>query len=286
MKRPSRRPFLAHEQQRDLRRQQHDRDRRMRPAVSGASAVMRLPNGVLPIWSWFCRNETKAVGGRLPDGSPRGLAAAIGRRLALIDEAAGQRAAEMRDRLARRNRRNSRCLAGHEDMQRVVQIVVPLRGVADRPSLPRGAGGAPRSRRFRAPDASARSVRSAGAPSAPSSVRMSGVAVVDDRVHRVEPQPVEMILLQPVERVLDHEVAHRPARGAVVIDRRAPWRLVPLGEEMRRDRRAGNSPRGRNGCRRRRAGSRGRARGRPRPAPSDPRAGHRRAAGAKNCTPS
>ena len=154
-----------------------------------------------------------------------------------------------------------------------MQIVVPLRRVADRPPACR--------RRRRASFASFSSIRCTGR----SAMRRRtvcgqfgqdvGVAVVDDRVHRIEAQPVEIVLLEPIERVLDHEVAHRAARVVVVIDRRAPRRVMALGEEIRAMT-AGSYPRGRNGCRRRRAAPRGRARGTPRPAPSDPRAGHRR----------
>ncbi len=34
-------------------------------------------------------------------------------------------------------------------------------------------------------------------------------AVVEDRMHGVEPQAVQIELLDPVERVLDDELAHR-----------------------------------------------------------------------------
>ncbi len=61
-------------------------------------------------------------------------------------------------------------------------------------------------------------------------------AVVEDRMHRVEPQAIEVELLDPVESVLDDELAHRAAVRPVKIDRRAPWRLVTIGEGLRRDR--------------------------------------------------
>ena len=38
-----------------------------------------------------------------------------------------------------------------------------------------------------------------------------GLRIVDDRVHGVEPQAVDVILLEPVQRVVDEEVAHRAA---------------------------------------------------------------------------
>ena len=64
-----------------------------------------------------------------------------------------------------------------------------------------------------------------------------GLAVVVDRVDGIEAEPVETIFFEPIESVVDHEVAHRPAQRSVKIECCAPWRMVPLGEEIRRDRR-------------------------------------------------
>ena len=47
------RPFLAHEEQRDLRREQQRRRARALAAPAAASAEMRSPKARLPIWSWF-----------------------------------------------------------------------------------------------------------------------------------------------------------------------------------------------------------------------------------------
>ena len=41
-----------------------------------------------------------------------------------------------------------------------------------------------------------------------------GRALVEDRVHGVEAQPVEVKFLEPVERVVHEEIAHRPASAA------------------------------------------------------------------------
>jgi hypothetical protein len=54
-------------------------------------------------------------------------------------------------------------------------------------------------------------------------------------VHGVEPQSVGVKLLDPIERVVHEEFAHRPARAAVEVDRSAPRRLVAIGEERLRD---------------------------------------------------
>ena len=48
----------------------------------------------------------------------------------------------------------------------------------------------------------------------------------------VEPKPVEMKLFDPIFSVLDEEVAHGSRLGPVKLDRVAPWRLVPVGEEV------------------------------------------------------
>ena len=47
-------------------------------------------------------------------------------------------------------------------------------------------------------------------------------AVVEDRVDRVEPQPIEMELLEPIQRIVDEEVADRRGVLAVEVDRGAP----------------------------------------------------------------
>ena len=58
-------------------------------------------------------------------------------------------------------------------------------------------------------------------------VRLGGVL---DGVDGVEAQPVEAVLLEPVEGIVDEEVAHRPAVLAVEVDGGAPGR-VPVGVE-------------------------------------------------------
>ena len=58
-----------------------------------------------------------------------------------------------------------------------------------------------------------------------------GLAVVDDRMHGVEPQPVEAVLVQPVQGVVDEVIADGTGVLAVEIDRRTPGRMVPFGEE-------------------------------------------------------
>ena len=68
-KRCCRTPFLAHEQHRHI-----GASRVIASAASIARVRMlssRSPSARLPIWSWFCRKLTKAVGASVPLGSPR-----------------------------------------------------------------------------------------------------------------------------------------------------------------------------------------------------------------------
>ena len=54
------------------------------------------------------------------------------------------------------------------------------------------------------------------------------------RMHRIQAQAVEVELLEPVERVVDEEVAHRARMLSVEVERRAPGRMPRLVEELRR----------------------------------------------------
>ena len=57
--------------------------------------------------------------------------------------------------------------------------------------------------------------------------------IVTDGMDRIEPQPVETVLLDPVERVVNEEIAHRARAGAIEVDRRAPGGLMLRVEELR-----------------------------------------------------
>src|SRR5262249_8666523 len=59
-------------------------------------------------------------------------------------------------------------------------------------------------------------------------------ALIADRMDRIEAEPVEVELLEPVERVVDEEIARDPAALALEIDRGSPRRLMSVGEEIRR----------------------------------------------------
>src|ERR1035438_10641403 len=51
--------------------------------------------------------------------------------------------------------------------------------------------------------------------------------VVDDRVNRVQPESVELILRQPIHSVLDEEVADGSTLMPIEVDGVAPGSLVP-----------------------------------------------------------
>jgi hypothetical protein len=68
-------------------------------------------------------------GGQRRRGFAAGSAAAKRRGFALIREALGERAAEMRRRLCRIVSVETHILTGDQHMQGMVQVIVPLRGV-------------------------------------------------------------------------------------------------------------------------------------------------------------
>ena len=54
---------------------------------------------------------------------------------------------------------------------------------------------------------------------------------VEDGMDGIETQPVEPILLEPVERIVDIEFAHD---WLAEVERLAPWGIEFIGEEFRR----------------------------------------------------
>ena len=53
---------------------------------------------------------------------------------------------------------------------------------------------------------------------------------IENCLRRVEPQPVEMILVDPIARIGDEEFARRPGIGTVEIDGLTPFVVVAIGE--------------------------------------------------------
>src|SRR6185295_942501 len=114
------------------------------------------------------------------------LAAPKARSLSLVGKTFRERAAEIPQRALGIVGVVAVALAGRDDVQRVVKVVSPLR-VGDERALicvahEMHVAGAPRPCAYRA--------RELG-----NEIRLAGV---DDRVHGVEPQAVEMKFLQPV----------------------------------------------------------------------------------------
>ena len=223
-KRRFRAPFLAHEQHRHHRRQQGDRQRRLDRLGGSAWHSSRSPSARLPIWSWFCRKLTKAVGGKLAAG----LAARLARRDARTPRPDRQSPSRARARYRCSGARDSRC-----NSRGLRRSAAHARRGDSRRSIARDICRAADPRRRRAGCALLSSFSSTRwmwrpvsrgklADGAAQLVQHRDLARLGDGVHGIEPQPVEAIFAQPVQRVLDREGAHL---RHPVIDRAAPRRL-------------------------------------------------------------
>src|SRR5690606_9916104 len=153
-------------------------------------------------------------------------AAAIRGRLALIGEAFGEGAAEALCRAIRVIGVVAAALSGKLDAERVVDVVVPLRGVEPVREI---AGAVV----VVLEDEMDGTILDPGAHGGRELGQDVGIGIVEDRVDGVEAEPVDVELLEPVERVLDEEVADRAALRAVEVDPVAPGRAVAPGEELR-----------------------------------------------------
>ena len=118
--------------------------------------------------------------------------------------------------------------AGGEHMQRMVDVVVPLRRV---PPLSRIAqiarlvGVVFQNQMHMTPGINP------GAHAVGQLDQNMRAGIIQDRMHRIQAQAVEVVLMQPVERVMDEKLAHLATAAAIEIDRRAPGCVVPFGEE-------------------------------------------------------
>ena len=125
-------------------------------------------------------------------------------------------------------------MSGQRDHGAVMKIVVPQRvepvaaalGRAHQPGVLRlvladDKGGAAASRRSHLPNDGGEDMV---------------VRSIEDLLRRVEPQPVEMIFVDPIAGIGDEEFAHRTGIGAVEIDRLAPFVVVAIGEISRGER--------------------------------------------------
>jgi hypothetical protein len=162
---------------------------------------------------------------------PANLPAAVRARIALVGEALGEAAREHPRGALRVVGVVAVALAGDEHVRRVVPVVVPLRGRV------RGAGAIEEMRRVavvlehEVDVAVVARARGDGARDLGHDVRRG---IVGDGVDRIHAQPVEVELLDPVERVVDEEGAHVLRALAVEVDRRTPRGLVRGVEELGR----------------------------------------------------
>ena len=93
-----------------------------------------------------------------------------------------------------------------------------------------------------------------------SSARNGRRRAVDDLVHRIEPEAVDVVVGEPLAGVLHEVGADVVGVGAVEVDGRSPGRAVAHPSSRARRSRT-RCPRVRGGCRRRRGSRRGRGRG-------------------------
>ena len=121
-------------------------------------------------------------------------------------------------------------LPGDRRVHRVVEVVAPLRGQPVPARLPRG--DQPGVVQVGLGDQHQVPVQQRG-----QRLHLRGELlkemqrpVVLERVHRVQPQPVQVVVTQPHQRVLDQERAHLVRARLVQVHRRAPRSHVRLGE--------------------------------------------------------
>src|SRR5688572_6726199 len=53
-------------------------------------------------------------------------------------------------------------------------------------------------------------------------------AEVEDAMHGIEPERIDVILGDPIQSVVDHESTDLVATGAIVVDGAPPWRSIRL----------------------------------------------------------
>ena len=122
-------------------------------------------------------------------------------------------------------------IAGHQPPYLMVQVVGPH--AVEVPPVLRGGGHHPREVTVILRDEQHLTVGRGGFDTRGELGQDVTRALVLDRVRRVEPQAVHVVLVHPVHRVLDDELAHRAGALAVQVDARSPRTLVPLREVVR-----------------------------------------------------
>jgi hypothetical protein len=212
-------PVLAHEHERDVRREEQDRGERV---VRGRVGQRDQPLAERPVAGLVVVLE------EVDEGRGRKMGRRLAPVRALEGEPLGQSAGKVAAGIVGEGAVVGVCLAGGQHMGRVVHVVVPFGGVerhgALRPLVQVGDVAVVLGRQVYG------AVGDAGAHLArklDQKLRLGGIA---DLVDGVEPQTVHAELREPVERVLDEEAPHGALR---VVDPGAP-RRVPGGVEERR----------------------------------------------------
>jgi hypothetical protein len=215
--------LLAHEEERHRGSEQQDREREAHALGRGDRREPLAQRAVAHLVV-VLQEGHEGRERQVRRGLPAPLAAAMRGGLALVGEAFGERAREHACGLGGVVAVVAVGLAGHEHVEGVVRVVVPLRGG---PALDQA-------RRV--------GVVLEHEVDLPLQARALGdrardllddvrAGAVGDGVDRVHAQPVEAVLLDPVERVVDEEIAHGARALAVEVDRGTPGRLVGVVEE-------------------------------------------------------
>ncbi len=109
-------------------------------------------------------------------------------------------------------------LAGHQNVQRVVIIIIPLGLVAA--TQPARLVALVFQHQMHLPSTAHAGVHFVA------QLLQEGIGI--DRMHGIQPQPVEAVLVQPHQRVVDEETTHL---GLAEVDGTAPWRAAAAVEE-------------------------------------------------------
>ena len=179
------------------------------------------------------QKRDKGAQGQMRAGLAAALARAKNRGLPLKDEALCQGATELGDRCVGVIGEVAVGLKCGEHMDGVVQVVVPLRCGRQRQAafIALQVGGAVGV--ILQHDMHLALTARAGMQRRADLAHDVGLGVVAQRMDRVHAQSVKIEFLDPVQGVVNEEVAHRSGIGAVVVDGRAPGRLVRRVEKMR-----------------------------------------------------
>ncbi|MEY9485415.1 hypothetical protein RKD26_001209 [Streptomyces calvus] len=147
-----------------------------------------------------------------------------------MEEPAGEGLGQGRERGPREIRVVPLRLPGERGVHRVVEVVVPLGVHAEAAVLARGDD--PRVVQIRLGDQEQRPARVGGQVVHGPGQLLQEVAGarVHQRVHRVQPQPVDAVVPQPRQRAVHQVGAHLVGAGGVQVDRRAPRGVVGVGE--------------------------------------------------------